>query len=84
MSFGKACRSLQEPRCKNLALVVLAVTTLVVAQGFKVYSSAKKLVSPETKESKEALASLPPGTEINSYPTDDPFEKVEFRRTSLG
>jgi len=67
---------MQKPTVRGIALVVLAVTTLVAAQGFKVYPGAKKLVSPETKEAKEALASLPPGTEMNSYLTDDPFEKV--------
>jgi len=67
---------MREPTLRGVAVVVLAVTTLVAAQGFKVYPGAKKLISPETKESKEALASLPPGTEINSYLTDDSFEKV--------
>jgi len=63
-------------RLRSMAVVGLAVTTLVAAQGFKVYPGAKKLISPETKESKEAMASMPPGTEINSYLTDDSFDKV--------
>lgn len=69
----------KEALCKNPhseAWQFLAVTTVVAAPGFKVYPGAKKLIVPETKESKEDLASLPPGTEINSYLTDDSFEKV--------
>ncbi len=75
---------MQKHALKGLAVVVLTVTTLVAAQGFKVYPEAKKLVSLETKESKEALASLPAGTEINSYLTDDSFEKVVAFYKGLG
>jgi hypothetical protein len=75
---------MQNSTLRGMGVMVLAVTTLVAAQSFKVYPGAKKLVSPETKESKEASASLPAGTEINSYLTDDSFEKVVAFYKGLG
>lgn len=75
---------MQKTTLRGIVVVVLAVATLVAAQGFKVYPGAKKFVSPETKESKEALASLPAGTEISSYLTNDSFEKVVAFYKGLG
>jgi len=64
----------------GMAVVVLTVATVAAGQGFKVYPGAKKLVSPE---SKDASASLP-GVQIDSYLTDDPFEKVVAFYKSIG
>lgn len=63
-------------RLTLIALMLVTLTASMAGQGFKVYPGAKKLVSPDTKESKEAMDALPPGTTIDSYLTDDSFEKV--------
>jgi hypothetical protein len=58
------------------AVLVLAVTTVVAGQGFKVYPGATKFTPPDTEETREALKALPPGTEAAYYVTNDSFEKV--------
>lgn len=58
------------------AILVLAVATIVAAQGFKVYPGASKFTPPDNEETREALKALPPGTEATYYITNDSFEKV--------
>jgi hypothetical protein len=57
-------------------VLILAVTTILAAQGFKVYPGATKFTPPDTEETREALKALPPGTEATYYITNDSFEKV--------
>lgn len=58
------------------AVLVLAVTTIVAGQGFKVYPGATKFTPPDNEETRAALKALPPGTEATYYVTNDSFEKV--------
>ena len=58
------------------AVLVLAMTTVVTGQGFKVYTGATKFTPPDTEETREALKALPPGTQASYYLTNDSFEKV--------
>jgi len=67
---------LRESKLRRLAVVVAAITTTVVAQGFKTYPGATKYTPPDTPERREVLKALPPGTEANIYLTNDAFEKV--------
>jgi hypothetical protein len=60
----------------SLALLVLALTTGAAAQGFKVYPGATKYNPPDTKETRDAMKALPPGTTSTIYTTNDSFEKV--------
>jgi hypothetical protein len=60
----------------GVVIGVLAVTTVVVGQGFKIYPGASKYTPPDTKETREAMKALPPGTEATVYLTNDSFEKV--------
>ena len=55
-------------------LFLLAITA--AGQGFRVYPGAKQFTPPDAKGAKEVLESLPPGSEIGTYLTDDSFEKV--------
>ena len=63
-------------RLTGVAITVLAVTTLAAGQGFKIYPGASKYTPPDTKETREAMQYLPPGTEASFYLTNDSFEKV--------
>lgn len=67
---------MQKIKLTRVAIVVLAVTTVVAGQGFKVYPGASKYTPPDTKETREAVKALPPGTEATVYLTNDSFEKV--------
>jgi hypothetical protein len=66
---------MQKLRLTGATLLILAAATIVAGQGFKTYPGAKKF-TPDSKETKEVLESLPAGTEISVYLTDDSFEKV--------
>lgn len=59
----------------GVGLLVLAMSVGAAGQGFKVYPGATKY-TPDTKETKEATQTLPPGTTTAVYLTDDSFEKV--------
>jgi len=63
-------------RLTGVAIAVLAVTTLAAGQGFKIYPGASKYTPPDTKETREAMQYLPPGTEATVYLSNDSFEKV--------
>jgi len=63
-------------RFAGTAVVLLAVTTVVAGQGFKVYSGATKYSPPETEETRAVLKALPPGSHVAYYLTNDSFEKV--------
>ncbi len=63
-------------RFASMGLLVLAMTAAVAAQGFKVYPGATKYTPPDTKETKEAMEAVPPGTTTDAYLTGDSFEKV--------
>ena len=65
---------MRKVKCVPAILFLLAITA--AGQGFKVYPGAKQFTPPDAKEAKEVLASLPPGSEIGTYLTDDSFEKV--------
>lgn len=67
---------MQKIKLTRVAIAVLAVTTVVAGQGFKVYPGASKYTPPDTKETREAVKALPPGTEATVYLTNDSFEKV--------
>ena len=60
----------------SAAFLVLAVATIVVAQGFKIYPGATKYTPPDTEQNREMKKALPPGTVATSYVTNDSFEKV--------
>jgi hypothetical protein len=60
----------------SAAFLVLAVATIVVAQGFKIYAGATKYTPPDTEQNREMKKALPPGTVATSYVTNDSFEKV--------
>ena len=63
-------------RFAGTAVVLLAVTTVVVGQGFKVYPGATKYSPPETEETRAVLKALPAGSQVAYYLTNDSFEKV--------
>ena len=65
----------------DLVILVLALATFVAGQGFKAYPGAKKL-PPATADA--APGSTAAGAEINSYLTDDSFEKVVAFYKGLG
>lgn len=67
---------MQKIRLTGVAIAVLALITVVAGQGFKTYPGATKYTPPDTKEAREAMKALPPGTETTSYLTNDSFEKV--------
>ncbi len=69
-------QTMQKIKLTRVAIAVLAVTTVVAAQGFKVYPGASKYTPPDTKETREVAKALPPGTEATVYLTNDSFEKV--------
>ncbi len=56
------------------ACLVWVATLSAAAQS--VYPGATKYTPPDTKETREALKSMPPGTEADIYLSNDPFEKV--------
>jgi hypothetical protein len=60
----------------SLALLILALATGATGQGFKAYPGATRYTPPDTKETREARAALPPGTTSVIYTTSDSFEKV--------
>jgi hypothetical protein len=60
----------------SLALLIFALTTGAAGQGFKPYPGATKYTPPDTKETREAMKALPPGTTGTTYTTNDSFEKV--------
>jgi hypothetical protein len=66
----------QKIRRSGVAIAVLAVATVVAAQEFKIYPGASKYTPPDTKETREAMKALPPGTEASYYLSNDSFEKV--------
>jgi len=67
---------MQKIRLTGVAIAVLAVTTVVAGQGFKIYPGATKYTPPDTKETREVMKALPPGTKATAYLTNDSFEKV--------
>ena len=67
---------MHSPKFASFALLILALTTGAAAQGFKIYPGATKYTPPDTKETREARAALPPGTTSTIYTTNDSFEKV--------
>jgi hypothetical protein len=67
---------MQNIRLTAIAIAVLALTAVLAGQGFKIYPGASKFTPPDTKENREMLKALPPGTEATIYLTNDSFEKV--------
>ncbi len=67
---------MQIAKLAGVAVLILAVMTVVAGQGFKVYPGATKFTPPDTEQTREALKALPPGTEASYYLTDDSFDKV--------
>ena len=67
---------MQKIRLTGVAIAVLAVTTVVAGQGFKIYPGASKYTPPDTKETREVMKALPPGTTSTVYLSNDSFEKV--------
>jgi hypothetical protein len=67
---------MQRLRLAGVAIAVLAVAATVAGQGFKTYPGASKYTPPDTKETRDAMKALPPGTEATIYLSNDPFEKV--------
>ncbi len=67
---------MQKISLTGVAIAVLAVTAVVAGEGFKIYPGASKYTPPDSKETREALKALPPGTEATIYLTNDSFEKV--------
>ena len=63
-------------KLKAELFLMLALTTAVAGQGFKIYPGATKYTPPDTNETREAQKALPPGTVATSYLTNDSFEKV--------
>jgi len=63
-------------KLKAELFLMLALTTAVAGQGFKVYPGATKYTPPDTNETREAQKALPPGTVATSYLTNDSFDKV--------
>jgi hypothetical protein len=63
-----------------IAVLVLAMTTAVAGQGFKVYPGATVYTPPTTKDSPKA----PAGTQITDYLTNDSFESVVAFYSQLG
>lgn len=68
---------MHRPNFVRLALLILAITANVAAQGFKTYPGAAQFTPPATEDQKKLLQSLPPGTQVSFYRTDDSFEKVQ-------
>jgi len=60
----------------SFVLLVFALSTGADAQGFKLYPGATKYTPPDTKDTRDAMKSLPPGTTTTAYITNDSFEKV--------
>lgn len=67
---------MQRARFAGVAVLILAVMTVVAGQGFKVYPGATKIAPPDTEQTRAVMKALPPGTEASYYLTDDSFEKV--------
>ncbi len=67
---------MRTPKFATLALLIFALITGATAQGFKLYPGATKYTPPDTKETREAMKALPPGTTSTAYITKDSFEKV--------
>ncbi len=67
---------MQKIRLTCVAIAVLAVTTVMAGQGFKIYPGASKYTPPDTKETREVMKALPPGTTSTVYLSNDSFEKV--------
>ena len=63
-------------KLKAELFLMLALTTAVAGQGFKIYPGATKYTPPDTNETREAQKALPPGTVATSYLTNDSFDKV--------
>jgi hypothetical protein len=59
----------------SVALLIFALNAEGAGQGFKPYPGAVKY-TPDTKETRVAMQSLPPGTTSTVYLTNDSFEKV--------
>lgn len=66
----------QTARFTTAVLLLLALTTAVAGQGFKIYPGATKYTPPDTEQTREAQKALPPGTVAMSYLTNDSFERV--------
>lgn len=75
---------MHSPRFASLALLLLALIADAAGQGFKVYPGATKYTPPDTKETREARAALPPGTTSTIYISTDSFEKVVAFYSSFG
>src|SRR5215469_3094965 len=67
---------MSKARFASTAILLLAVTMVVVGQDFKVYPGATKYTPPETEEMRAVLKALPPGSQVAYYLTNDSFEKV--------
>lgn len=67
---------MRRPKFTTVVFLILALTTVVVGQGFKIYPGATKYTPPDTEQTREAQKALPPGTVATSYITNDSFEKV--------
>lgn len=71
---------MQKLKLAFIAILLLAMTTAVAGQGFKVYPGATVYTPPTTKDS----AKPPAGTQITDYLTNDSFESVVAFYSQLG
>jgi hypothetical protein len=71
-------------RALTFAGLLLAVPTILAAQGFKVYPGATKYTPPDNEQTREMLKALPPGTTSTAYLSNDSFEKVVAFYKTLG
>jgi len=60
----------------SLTLLIFGLTIGAAGQGFKPYPGATKYTPPDTKENREMMKAMPPGTTSTAYITKDAYEKV--------
>jgi len=60
----------------RLTLLIFGLTIGAAGQGFKPYPGATKYTPPDTKENREMMKAMPPGTTSTAYITKDAYEKV--------
>jgi len=60
----------------RLTLLIFGLTIGAAGQGFKPYPGATKYTPPDTKENREMMKAMPPGTTSTAYITKDSYEKV--------
>lgn len=60
----------------SLTLLIFVLSILAAGQGFKPYPAGTKYTPPDTKENREMMKAMPPGTTSTAYITKDSYEKV--------